>query len=66
MAYNICTLDGWLMLGQPVNTLAEAKEWLKHYQKYVGKPYPNGKGFYPEQGYHIVEIRVVTKEELRD
>ena len=32
-----------------------AKEWLQKFvDKYIGKPYPNGKGFYPFTNARIV------------
>lgn len=56
--YNISTKDGRLMLGQTVNTRESAEEWLSYYTSNYpeGRPYPNGKGFYPDFGFHIVEI----------
>lgn len=56
MAYNIAKRDGTLMLVCWVDTYREADEHLQHYlTKYApGSPYPNGKGFYPDWGFHII------------
>jgi hypothetical protein len=54
--YNIAKVDGTIMLGCWVETMGEAMHhWLYYVDKYaVGKPYPNGRGFYPDFGFHIV------------
>lgn len=54
--FNIGTNDGRTMLGDWV-THDVAAHWLKVYcAKYpAGKPYPNGKGFYPDFGFRIVK-----------
>ena len=55
--YNIAKSDGTLMLGCWVECKLLVTIYLHRYQdKYTpGKPYPNGKGFYPDFGFHIVE-----------
>jgi hypothetical protein len=50
--WNVAYQDGngftKLYLGSNVPTYEEALKWAKKFnEKYVGKPYPNGKGFYP-------------------
>lgn len=57
--FNIGDCNGRLMLGCDVPTIEVAEYWRKHYQSKVGLPYPNGKGFYPDYDYHIVEIRSI-------
>lgn len=47
------------MLGKNVYSLGEAHKWLRHYTKDVGKPYPNGKGVYPDLGYCIIDASAV-------
>ena len=40
--------DGELMLSVDVS-LAVAIHWCKYYNGFIGKPYPNGKGYYHEE-----------------
>jgi hypothetical protein len=36
--------------------LETAKEWqYTYWKKYVGKAYPNGKGFYPQKAYVVID-----------
>lgn len=38
-------------------TRAEAEVYVKDFQRlYVGKPYPNGKGWYPFTNPRVVEV----------
>jgi len=54
--YNIGDLvNHRLMLGVNVSK-AVAETFLKNYTDQVGKPYPNGKGFYPDYKYRVVEV----------
>ncbi len=54
--FNIKTNDGRLMLGMDVD-LRTAEFYLSYYRKQYrpGKPYPNGRGTYPDFGFEIVE-----------
>lgn len=54
--YNIRTNTGKIMLGMWCDE-ATAMTWLEYYKfKYPdGKPYPNGKGFYPDFGFTLIE-----------
>lgn len=54
--YNIATNTGRIMLGCNVHTREDAEKYLLHYTKDVGKPYPNGKGVYPDCGYRIIDV----------
>jgi hypothetical protein len=56
MVFNIKTSNGRIMLGSDVATHGEAEKWLAYYlETYpAGKPYPNGKGAYPDFGFEIV------------
>lgn len=54
--FNIAKLDGSIMLGAWLPNKGVVNYWLSYYKEYTGKPYPNGKGFYPDYGYHIVEL----------
>ena len=56
--YNVAKRDGTLMLLQWV----PGREIEKHLHYYLtrykpGLPYPNGKGVYPDWGFHIVAKR---------
>ena len=43
-------------LCQPV-PLEQAREWLKKFRdRYVNKPYPNGKGFYKVSNPRIIRV----------
>ncbi len=55
--WNVAKRDGTLMLGDNVEPL-DALLWLAYYlQTYpAGKPYPNGKGCYPDFGFHVVKV----------
>lgn len=54
--FNVAKADGTLMLLQWVSPF-DALKWLRYYteQYAAGTPYPNGKGVYPEAGFHIVK-----------
>jgi len=54
MLFNIKTTDGKLMLGVACDHVTATK-YLRKYQDGVGKPFPNGRGVYPDRGYHLVE-----------
>jgi hypothetical protein len=61
MRYNIAyeKEDGrtFYYLCEPVTTLEEARKWLNKFKdKYVDKPYPNGKGFYKVRNPRIVGV----------
>jgi hypothetical protein len=63
--FNIKTNDGRLMLGDwvPFDRAVEALEYyLNKYRP--GKKYPNGKGCYPDYGYHIISEHGDWAEEL--
>lgn len=45
-------------LCEPVRTEQEAIKWLNKFrEKYVGKPFPNGNGFYKVFNPRIVKVR---------
>jgi len=56
MQYNIAKKDGSTMLSMWVSSAGEALKWYLYYiSEYTpGKPYPNGKGHYPDFGFHII------------
>lgn len=62
--YNVIA-DNWTngkyCLGANVNTYEEAERYVSYYtQTYEGKPYPNGKGYYPFKNFRVV--LVITQE----
>lgn len=60
--YNVVA-DGWtngeFCLFFHVNTKEEAQECVGTYtERYEGKPFPNGKGWYPYKNFRVIEVDV--------
>lgn len=62
IVYNIIA-DGWtageFCLGECVKTRAEAERHAEVFRnRYEGKPYPNGKGWYSCRNFRVVAIEL--------
>lgn len=60
MMYNVANKDGDYMLLVWCRCRDVAVFYLHQYQERypAGKPYPNGKGVYPDFGFRLVEKRI--------
>lgn len=55
--YNVANKDGRVMLGANVPSLKMAVAYRDRYAATDGKPYPNGRGFYPLMGWCVIDAR---------
>lgn len=53
MNYNIATARGRVLLAANMPK-QDAQFYMGHYTDKIGKPYPNGKGFYPDLGFRVI------------